>query len=123
MKYYSRHLVKPEDLNPSNRLFGGTLLAWIDEEAAIFAGCQLGTSRLVTRHISAIDFVGPARAGDVIEFGLEVAALGSASITVRCSVRNKLTHEEIVGIERIVFVHLDADGRPAPHGQAPRKSA
>jgi len=37
MKFYSRKWIKPEDLNPNGSLFGGRLLSWIDEEAAIFA--------------------------------------------------------------------------------------
>ena len=41
MKYYSRKWVKPEDLNANETLFGGRLLAWIDEEAVIYAMCQL----------------------------------------------------------------------------------
>lgn len=118
MKYYSRRIVKPEDLNPANNLFGGTLLAWIDEEAAIFAACQLGTSRLVTRHMSEINFVRPARSGDVIEFGLETHAISRTSITIRCEVRNKFTREVIIGIDRIVFVHINESGRSAAHGHS-----
>ena len=34
MKFHTRKWVKPEDLNPNGTLFGGRLLAWIDEEAA-----------------------------------------------------------------------------------------
>ena len=41
MKYRTRKLIKPEDLNSRETLFGGQLLKWIDEEAAIFAMCQL----------------------------------------------------------------------------------
>ncbi len=32
MKFYSRKLIKPGDLNANNTLFGGQLLKWIDEE-------------------------------------------------------------------------------------------
>ena len=38
MKFYSRRLVMPEHLNSANRLFGGKLLSWIDEEAFIGKG-------------------------------------------------------------------------------------
>ena len=33
MNFHTRKWVKPEDLNPNGTLFGGSLLAWIDEEA------------------------------------------------------------------------------------------
>lgn len=34
MNFHTRKWVKPEDLNPNGTLFGGSLLRWIDEEAA-----------------------------------------------------------------------------------------
>ncbi|WP_346839021.1 hotdog domain-containing protein [Microbulbifer sp. SAOS-129_SWC] len=118
MKYYSRHFVKPGDLNPAQRLFGGQLLAWIDEEAAIFAGCQMGTPMVVTKLMSEIDFVSSAFCGDVVEFGFEVVAIGRTSLTVRCEARNKQTRELIIQVEQIVFVALDAEGKPTPHRRA-----
>ncbi|QFT53712.1 acyl-CoA thioesterase [Microbulbifer sp. THAF38] len=118
MKYYSRHCVKPGDLNPAQRLFGGQLLAWIDEEAAIFAGCQMGTPMLVTKLMSEIDFVSSACCGDVVEFGFEVVGIGQTSLTVHCEVRSKQTQQLIVQVEQIVFVALDANGKPTPHAKA-----
>lgn len=118
MKYYSRHFVKPGDLNSAQRLFGGQLLAWIDEEAAIFAGCQMGTAMVVTKLMSEIDFVSSAFCGDVLEFGFEVVDIGRSSITVRCEVRKKQTRELIIQVERIVFVALDSEGKPTPHNKA-----
>ena len=117
MKYYSRRLVKPEDLNPANRLFGGNLLAWIDEEAAIYASCQLGNIRnLVTKYMSEINFVSSAFNGDVIEFGMEVVNIGRTSFTVRCEVRNKVSKEVIIRVDKIVFVTIDENGQALPHG-------
>lgn len=116
MKFYSRRLVKPEHLNPANTLFGGQLLSWIDEEAAIFAACQMRSSSHVTKLISEINFMTPARQGDILEFGLEVLSLGHSSITVRCKVRNKLTEAPVVAIDKMVFVNVNAQGLPVPHG-------
>ena len=56
MQFLSRRLVMPNDLNYANSLFGGRALQWIDEEAAIYAICQLETNSLVTKHIGAITF-------------------------------------------------------------------
>ncbi|MGI9281067.1 MAG: acyl-CoA thioesterase [Endozoicomonas sp.] len=116
MKYYSRRVVKPGDLNPANRLFGGYLLSWIDEEAGIFASCQMDYSRnLVTKYMSEINFVGSAFNGDVIEFGMEVASVGTTSFTVRCEVRNKITKQVIIQVDKIVFVAINDEGKPVPH--------
>lgn len=116
MKYRSRKMVKGEDLNGAGNLFGGKALAWIDEEAAIFAFCQLKSHNLVTKAMSSIDFNAPAKMGDIIEIGCAVVRLGRTSITVKCSMRNKTTQHEIVTVEEIVFVNIDAEGHPLPHG-------
>ncbi|AQS37480.1 acyl-CoA hydrolase [Shewanella psychrophila] len=116
MKYYSRRFIKPEHLNPANALFGGQLLSWVDEEAVIFAGCQMSSQSIVTKIISEINFRTPARQGDVIEFGLEMISAGSSSITVRCEVRNKVTRLPVVYIDKMVFVNVNDQGLPIPHG-------
>lgn len=115
MNFYSRKLIKPQDLNAHGTLFGGSVLSWIDEEAAIFVSCQLGKGNLVTKFMSEIDFVSSAKLGDIIEIGMETIKLGKTSITVRCEVRNKFTKDTIIKIDDIVFVHLDESGRPSPH--------
>jgi acyl-CoA thioesterase YciA len=42
---------------------------------------------------------------------------GRTSLTLRCEVRNKLNHQPILTIEKLVFVNLGLDGVPAPHGK------
>lgn len=116
MYFKSRKLVKPEDLNCRGTLFGGRLLQWIDEEAAIFAICQLNTENIVTKLMSEVNFVSPAFNGDVVKIGLEVVALGRTSITLKCVVINKKTEKEIVTIDKIVFVSVDEEGKSTPHG-------
>ena len=118
MIYHTRKLVKPEDRNASGTLFGGTLLRWIDEEAAIYVMCQLDNKNVVTKYISEINFVHPAKIGDVIEIGLETKNFGTSSITVKCQARVKQTQKIIIIIEKIVFVHIDKNSRPKPHGKS-----
>jgi acyl-CoA hydrolase len=117
MNFHTRKWVKPEDLNPNGTLFGGSLLRWIDEEAAIYAICQLGNQRVVTKFISEINFVSSARQGDIIELGMTATEFGRTSVTLRCEVRNKITRKSILTIEKMVFVNIGEDGKPAPHGR------
>jgi acyl-CoA hydrolase len=118
MQFLSRRLVMPNDLNYANALFGGRALEWIDEEAAIYAICQLETNCLVTKHIGEISFESPAIQGDVVEFGLETKNVGRTSITVSCLVRNKATKNTICFADDIVFVQVDPQSkRPVPHGK------
>ena len=115
MKFYSRKLIKPGDLNANNTLFGGALLRWIDEEAGIYAMTKLNTKKVVTKYMSEIDFTNSAKQGDVIEIGLEFLDIGRTSITFRGAVRNVFTKKIIISIERIVFVKVDETNRPCPH--------
>lgn len=117
MKYYSRKLIKPEDLNANNTLFGGKLLEWIDEEAGIYAMTKLESSRVVTKYMSEIDFKNSAKQGDVIEIGLKFIAIGRTSISFACEVRNLFTKKSIIQISKIVFVHVDETETAAPHGK------
>lgn len=117
MNFHTRKWVKPEDLNPNGTLFGGRLLEWIDEEAALYAIIQLENPRTVTKYISEIDFRASAKKGDIVEIGIEVIQWGTASLTLKCEVRNKTTRESIITVDRIVMVALDENRKPQPHGK------
>ncbi len=117
MNFHTRKWILPEDLNPNGTLFGGSLLRWIDEEAAIYSIIQLDNNRVVTKFISEINFVSSARQGDIIEMGMEVVEFGHTSLTLRCEVRNKLTRKRILNIEKMVFVNMGEEGKPKAHGK------
>lgn len=117
MNFHTRKWVKPEDLNPNGTLFGGRLLSWIDEEAVIYAIVQLGNPHVVTKFISEINFVSSAKQGDIIELGITATHFGRTSITLTCEVRNKITRKTILSIDKLVFVNLDENGVPTPHGK------
>ena len=117
MNFHTRKWIKPEDLNPNSTLFGGRLLEWIDEEAALYAIIQLENPRTVTKYMSEINFRSSAQKGDIIEIGLEVVKFGDSSLTLACEVRNKMTRETIITIDTIIMVSLSEDGKPKPHGK------
>jgi acyl-CoA thioesterase YciA len=116
IRFRTRKWVRPEDLNANGTLFGGSLLKWIDEEATIYAIVQMGNRRVVTKLMSEINFVASAQEGDIIEMGLTATDFGRSSLTMRAEVRNMITRNSILTVDRIVFVNLGDDGRPAPHG-------
>jgi|SRR5690606_28402287 len=118
MRFHTRKWVKPQDLNPNKTLFGGTLLAWIDEEAALYSIVQLENPHVVTKFISEINFMSSAKEGDVVEIGMDVVKFGRTSLVLKCEVRNKMTHETIITVDNITMVNLDADGKPFPHGKS-----
>lgn len=117
MRFHTRKWVKPEDLNANGTLFGGKVLAWIDEEAALYSIVQLESKKVVTKYMSEINFMSTALKGDIVEIGIEVLKFGTTSISLNCEVRNKMTHESIVTVDNIIMVNLDDDGNPKPHGK------
>ncbi|SFH93183.1 acyl-CoA thioesterase [Halpernia frigidisoli] len=117
MNYHTRKWVKPEDLNPNHSLFGGRLLQWIDEEAALYSIIQLENNKVVTKYISEINFISSAKQGDIIEIGIEILSFGNSSLNLKCQVRNKMTHQTIITVEKIVMVALDENGNPVANGK------
>lgn len=117
MRFHTRKWVKPEDLNPNGTLFGGQLLAWIDEEAALYTIIQLENSRIVTKYMSEINFMASAKKGDIVEIGIDVIKFGKTSITLQCEARNKMTRETILTVDHMIMVNLGPDGKPKPHGK------
>ena len=117
MRFHTRKWVKPEDLNPNGTLFGGRLLAWIDEEAALYTIVQLENSKIVTKYISEINFMSSAQEGDIVEMGMEVTKFGNSSLSLRCEARNMMTRETILTVDNIIMVNLGKNGKPAAHGK------
>ena len=77
---------------------------------------KLKSQKVVTKYISEINFVSSAKQGDVIEIGMEFVAIGRTSFTMKCLVRNLFTQKTIISIDEIVFVRVDNDEKPKPHG-------
>lgn len=116
-RHLVRKWVKPGDLNQHGSLFGGRLLEWIDEDAAILAIAQLGTQQIVTRYISEVGFLSRAGQGDLLELKFSVVKFGRTSITMSCDVENAVTGQEVLHLDSIVFVSVDSEGHATPHGQ------
>jgi acyl-CoA thioesterase YciA len=117
MRFHTRKWVKPEDLNPNSTLFGGRLLAWIDEEIALYAIIQLESPRIVTKHMSEINFRSSAKQGDIVEIGIDVIKFGITSLTLMCEVRNMMTKETIITIDTVTMVSVGLDGKSKAHGK------
>ena len=119
MKFLSRRLVMPTDLNSRGTLFGGRLLSWIDEEASVFAAVESGADLVLTKFISEMDFQNPSTLGDVLEIGMEIVSTTRVSITLKCQVRDLRSQRNIVKIDRMVFIAIDKNGRPTRHPLGP----
>ena len=110
------HLVLPPDTNHHETIFGGKVLSYIDEIAAITAmkHCKSG---VVTASIDSVDFLSSARVGDVLELEAVVSSTGRTSmeIYVRVQSMNLITGETKLTTESfLTFVAIDSAGKPIP---------
>ncbi|MEO4055302.1 acyl-CoA thioesterase [Solibacillus sp. CAU 1738] len=107
-------LVLPPDTNHHSSIFGGRVLAYIDEVAAI-TSMKHAKGEVVTASIDSVDFVSPAYAGDVLELEGIVTCTGRTSmeVYVRVVSRNLKTGEERLTTESFVtMVAIDDEGKP-----------
>lgn len=115
MKYGTQRMVMYPHLNAAGILFGGMALAWVDEDAIIFAANLLDTNRIAMVKMSEVVFKSSANIGDILVSGVEIVRVGKTSITVKCELRNKTTNQVIIQVEEIVIVALDYNKRPTVH--------
>ena len=116
MKFLTRKLVTPADLNPRGYLHGGQLMKWIDEEGGIHAGLELETGLIVTKYISDIDFKFPVIQGDVVEIGMQTVEVCKTSVTLSCEVRSLQAGKVVCSIDKLVYVRVNKYGLPKKHG-------
>ncbi len=110
------HLILPPDTNHHQTIFGGKVLAYIDEIAAI-TSMKHANGAVVTASIDSVDFLSSAKVGDVIELDAIVSSTGRTSmeVYVRVTSMNLLTGEEKLTTESFVtMVAVDTDGKPVP---------
>ena len=117
MELISTHFVKKNDVGYHGNLFGGIMLAWLDEAAAAFAAQVADTPRMVTRHISSLTFEKPARPGQIIKIYGEVAKVGKTSLTLNMEARRHSVYngtQRAIVSTQMVFVRIDGDGEAIP---------
>lgn len=117
MELISTHLVKQGDVGYHGNLFGGIMLAWLDEAAASFA-CQVAdTPRMVTKKIDEVIFHCPVRPGQLIRIYGQVVNIGTTSVDLKLEARR---HSVYNGTQRVAcsttmkFVRIDGDGDAIP---------
>jgi len=110
------HLVLPPDTNHHLSIFGGKVLAYIDEVAAI-ASMKHAKGEIVTAAFDSVDFKSPANVGDILELEAVVTSTGKTSMEVYVRVKtiNFRTGEEKITTESFVTnVAIDSQGKPVP---------
>ncbi|GED29711.1 MULTISPECIES: acyl-CoA thioesterase [Brevibacillus] len=107
-------LVQPSDTNYHGTIFGGSMMAYIDEVAAI-AAMRHSRRPVVTASIDSIDFLAPVKMGHSICLEAIVTSTGRTSMEVFVKVisENLQTGERILtATSFLTFVALDEAGNP-----------
>jgi acyl-CoA thioesterase YciA len=118
-----RVIMMPKDTNARGTIFGGVILSYIDQAAAIEAHRQFNRN-FVTKAMNAVEFVAPVHVGDVVSFYTHVIRLGRSSLTVKVDVeaagfRHGTKLLVRVTEAEVVCVSVDQAGHPVPFRDEP----
>lgn len=106
--------VFPQDTNHHHTMFGGSLMANIDEIAAITA-MKHANAQVVTASTDLVDFLRPIKTGDITSYEAMVSYAGSSSmeICVQIIIEDVLNKERhLAALSFLTFVALDENGKP-----------
>ena len=105
----------PKDTNAHGTIFGGVILSYIDQAAAVEAR-RHGTTFIVTVAMREVVFHEPVYVGDLVSFYTELVKLGKTSITIGVEVFSQRgdapAQEVLVTRAEVTFVNLDENRQP-----------
>jgi acyl-CoA hydrolase len=108
------HMVFPNDLNANDTVFGGLIMALMDRLAVVVASRHAG-SVCVTAGVDAVNFIAPARRGDVLIYNVAVNRAWTSSMEIGCKVEaagiGGGSKRHIVSAY-LTFVAMDETGKP-----------
>src|SRR5919201_1564509 len=114
-------VMMPRDTNPLYTIFGGVILSYIDQAAAIGARREVVRAGgpppyLVTVAMNRVEFKAPVLVGDVVRFLTRLVRLGRTSITMNVLVEAERDGKILQVTEaEIVYVGIDPHTRrPVP---------
>lgn len=107
------YLIMSQHINGTGRLFGGQLLAWIDELAGIVAIRHSG-GNVITASIDNLQFKHGAHLGDVIVLVGRVTYVGNSSMEVRIDTYVEERDGTRYPINRAYFVMVSLDENENP---------
>lgn len=112
----STYMLRHEDINGSNRLFGGRLMEWIDDLAGIAARLHCGGS-ITTVAVDKLEFRHPAYLNDIIVLDAWVTHVERTSMEVRVDsyvIEPSTGERTMVNHAYLTEVCVDDNGRPTP---------
>lgn len=117
MELITTHIAMTKDMGVHGNLFGGIMMAWIDEAASVMACQTCHSPNMVTVKIEELIFQKKVKEGFLIKILGEVAEIGKSSITMTIEARKESVYsgeQDLVLSTRVTFVRLDEGGDPTP---------
>lgn len=116
-----RVVTMPRDTNHYGTIFGGVILAYIDQAGFVEAR-RHGAHRWVTASIDRVDFKAPVQVGDTVNLYARTTRTGTTSVTVAIDVHaERYLDGSTVAVTSatLTLVAVDATGRPMPFRAPP----
>ncbi len=113
------HLVKSEDLNHHQTLYGGRCVEWAVEMAYITAqNCFDESKSLVFISIRNLAMRTPARLGELVEYTGQIDYVGESTIGIRVDAHmlQPRNDAKVVVTGTFLFCTVDKDGKAVSHG-------
>lgn len=106
-------IVVPEHLNGVNRLFGGTLISWIDDACAICARRHAG-GNVTGATLDNVQFLAPAYQNDTVVCIASVVYTGNTSMEICCKsyAEKPDGSRTLINVAYQIAVAIDESGRP-----------
>lgn len=107
----THRLILPGDLNQYGSLFGGRLLAWVDEAAWIAASAEFPHCQFVTIAMDKVEFRHAVGEGTILRIRCELLRKGKTSVTYKVEAADARGAPECpVFHTNVTFVSVDDSG-------------
>ena len=110
----THRLVLPGDLNHYGFLFGGRLLAWIDEASWIAASLEYPHCQFVTVAMEAVEFHHSVREGTILRITCTREREGNTSVSYAVKVSDERAGPHPIFSNHVTFVSVDDAGNKRP---------
>jgi acyl-CoA hydrolase len=110
----THRLVLPGDLNHYGFLFGGRLLAWIDEASWIAASLDFPHCQFVTVAMDTVEFRHSVRDGTILRITCERQRVGNTSVCYSVKVSDEKHGTHPIFSTKVTFVSVDDAGTKRP---------
>jgi acyl-CoA thioesterase YciA len=117
MRLISTKICKTSDIGVNNNLFGGVMLAWLDEAGGIMAAELCCSPNMITLKMDEVLFKKPVKVNDHIRIYGKLLNIGNSTVTLYIEARRfcfDTFEEETVCSTKMLYVKIDQNGNSSP---------